>query len=62
MTIIRWILDPPGTTTPRTEPCSTKFATCGSVGLLECLENEALLVLRDSDTGVGDRERNDFRR
>ena len=32
------------------------LAAGGAVGLLERLEDELLLVLRDADAGVGDRE------
>src|SRR5688572_29175951 len=33
----------------------------GAIGLLECLENHSLLVLRDSDAGVRHRESDDYR-
>jgi hypothetical protein len=41
------------------EPGAAVLAARRAVGLLECLEDQALLVLRDADAGVGHRERED---
>src|SRR5688572_3209193 len=44
------------------ESRTSKLATRGTVGLLERLEDELLLVARDADSGVGHLERQDHRR
>ena len=44
------------------EPGAAVFAAGAGVGLLECLEDDLLLLGRDADAGIGHLERDDGRR
>src|SRR5258706_14895415 len=46
----------------KTEACAAELARRRRIGLLECLENDPLLLVGNPDTGIGNGEGDDRRR